>query len=228
VRDRIVERAALAALTPIIDPLLGPFSYAYRPGLGVADAVQAVAALRDEGLSWVARTDFHDCFGTLPVPVLRRMLPALIDDPALLVLLTLLLSRRAAARGAAAVVHGVPQGSPLSPLWANLVLTAFDTRVVRAGFPLVRYADDMVALAASSDDAWEAMRVMNAAASDLGMTLAAEKSEVMSFDEGFTFLGEDFGPRYPPVLDGHRVEDPERRVVYLGLQGSHARLEAGR
>ncbi len=40
VRDRIVERSVLAVVTPVIDPWLGPFSYAYRPGLGVADAVQ--------------------------------------------------------------------------------------------------------------------------------------------------------------------------------------------
>lgn len=122
VRDRVVERSVLAALTPVIDPLLGPFSYAYRPGLGVADAVQAVAALRDEGLRWVARSDFPDCFGSVPVLLLRRMLPALIEDPGLLALVGALLNRRATARGAAAVVQGLVQGSPLSPLWANLVL----------------------------------------------------------------------------------------------------------
>jgi CRISP-associated protein Cas1 len=86
----------------------------------------------------------------------------------------------------------------------------------------------MIALAASRDEAWEAMRVMSTAAGELGMPLATDKSAVMSFEEGFTFLGEDFGPRYPPVLDGHRVEEPDRRVVYLGMQGSHARLESGR
>ena len=52
VRDRVVERSILAVLNPVIDPWLGPFSYAYRPGLGVADTVQAVARLRDEGLGW--------------------------------------------------------------------------------------------------------------------------------------------------------------------------------
>ena len=126
------------------------------------------------------------------------------------------------------MVHGLPQGSPLSPLWANLVLAGFDTRVARAGFPLVRYADDMVALAGSRDDAWEAMRVMSKAADELGMPLAADKSAVMSFEEGFCFLGEDFGPRYPPALDDHRVDEPDRRVLYLGMQGAHARLESGR
>ena len=100
VRDRVVERAVLAVLTPVIDPWLGPFSYAYRPGLGVADAVQAIAVLRDEGLRWAARADFHDCFGNIPVPLLRRMLHVLVEDAGLLSLVESLLGSRAAARGA--------------------------------------------------------------------------------------------------------------------------------
>jgi CRISPR-associated protein Cas1 len=228
VRDRVVERAILAVLTPVIDPWLGPFSYAYRPGLGVADAAQAIARLRDEGLGWVARADFHDCFGTTPVPLLRRILQVLVEDGVLLALIGSLLDRLAAAAGSAALVKGLAQGSPLSPLWANLVLAGFDTRVATAGFPLVRYSDDLVALAANRDDAWEAMRVMSEAAGEIGMALGADKSAVMSFDEGFCFVGEDFGPRYPPVLADHRVVEPARRVLYLGMQGAHARLESGR
>lgn len=50
----------------------------------------------------------------------------------------------------------------------------------------------------------------------------------MSFKDGFTFLGEDFGPRYPPVLDDHRAVEPPRRVLYVGLQGSRVHLAAGR
>ena len=84
----------LAVLSPVIDPWLGPFSYAYRPGLGVADAVQAVARLRDEGLGWVARSDFHDCFAEIPVSLLRRMLRVLVEDPAMLALIEALLDAR--------------------------------------------------------------------------------------------------------------------------------------
>ena len=229
VRDRVVERSILAVVTPVIDPWLGPFSYAYRPGLGVADAVQAVVALRDEGLGWVARADFHDCFGTVPMSHLRRVLPLLIEDLALLQLIEAFLARHPATRsGRYRELTGLPQGSPLSPLWANLVLADFDTRVVTAGYPLVRYSDDIVALAADRDSAWEAMRVMNDAAGELGMTFGTEKSDVMSFEEGFSSLGEDFGPRYPPALSDHRVAEPERRVVYLAMQGAHARLAGGR
>lgn len=228
VRDRVVERAVLAVLTPLVDPWLGPASYAYRPGLGVADAVQAVARLRDEGLGWVARADVDDCFPSLPVGHLRRMIAALVPDPDLVALIEAFLARRSTGEGGQRAVRGLPQGSPLSPLWANLVLTGLDERLTGAGFPMVRYSDDLLTLAASRDEAWEAMRVASEAVSALGMRLGADKAAVMSFEDGFCFLGEDFGPRYPPVLDDHRMIEPPRRVLYVGLQGSRVRVEAGR
>jgi CRISPR-associated protein Cas1 len=229
VRDRIVERSILTLVNPVIDPWLGPFSYAYRPGLGVADAAQTIAALRDEGLGWAARADFHDCFGTIPLSRLRRLLPVLIEDADLLGLVEAFLARHPAPNTPGnKQLTGLAQGSPLSPLWANLVLADFDSRVAMNGYPLVRYSDDIVALAADHDGAWEAMRVMSEAASELGMAFGADKSGVMSFDEGFSFLGEDFGPRYPPAQSAPRIAEPDRRVVYLAMQGAHARLDRGR
>lgn len=175
------------------------------------------------------RTDFHDCFGNIPVSRLRHLLQALITDAGLFGLIEAFLARRPAPdTGHRGELRGLPQGSPLSPLWANLVLADYDTRVVTAGFPLVRFADDMVALTADRNDAWEAMRVMNEAAGELGMALGSAKSAVMSFEEGFSFIGEDFGPRYPPATGGHRMTQPDRRVVYLAMQGAHARLDGGR
>ena len=228
VRDRIVERALLTALTPLVDPWLGPAAYAYRPGLGVADAIQAVARLREEGLGWVARADIADCFPSIPVPHLRRLVTPLIGDSEVLALVEALLVRRSTGDGGPRPVKGLPQGSPLSPLWSNLVLADVDVQVVEAGFPLVRYGDDLVAPAESREEAWEAMRVVNDGVEGLGMRLGTTKSEVMSFHEGFCFLGEDFGPRYPPAPDDHRVIDPPRRVLYVGLQGSRVRIDGGR
>jgi CRISPR-associated protein Cas1 len=216
VRDRIVERAVLAVVTPVVDPLLGPWSFAYRPGLGVADAVQALATLRDEGLGWVARTDVADCFPSIPVAHLRRLVAAVLDEGPLLALVGAFLGRASIQDGGIRPVTGLAQGSPLSPLWANLVLTRLDERLADAGFPAVRYDDDLAAAAASREEAWEAMRVANDAVGELGMRLGTGKSDVMSFAEGFTFLGEDFGPRYPPALDDHRAVDPPRRCCTPG------------
>jgi len=60
------------------------------------------------------------------------------------------------------------------------------------------------------------------------MQLSSDKTAVMSFSEGFTFLGEDFGPVFPPALDEHRVPEPRKRVVYAGVQGSRIRKGGGR
>lgn len=229
VRDRVVERAILGVLTPLVDPVLGPGSFAFRPGLGVLDAVQEVARLRDEGLGWVLHTDVHDCFPHIDIRQVRRLLAALVCDTELLAVLDLLLARPAVRPGRRGLrpAHGLAQGSPLSPLLANLVLEHLDDRLRDAGFPAVRYSDDLVVAASSREDAWEAARVASAAAEEIGMTLGADKTEVMSFEEGFCFLGEDFGPRYPPVLE-HRLDVPEHRSVYLGVPGSRAYIDEGR
>ena len=228
VRDRVVERAIADALTGILDPALGPSAFGYRPGLGVADAVQAVARLRDEGMTWVLRTDVDDCFPSIDTTRLRRLLAALLPDTSLTDLLDTLLDRPVAAPGGLRPARGLPQGSPLSPLLSNLALEHLDQRLRRAGFPVVRYGDDLTVATTSRTDALEAARAARHALQEIDMKLGEDKTGVFSFDEGFTFLGEEFGPRYPPTLDDHRVIDPPRRCVFLGRQGSHARIDSGR
>jgi CRISPR-associated protein Cas1 len=117
-------------------------------------------------------------------------------------------------------LRGLAQGSPLSPLLMNLALEQFDDTVRAAGFPLVRYSDDMVILAATRDEAWEALRVAADAAREIHMTLGEDKTQIMSFTDGFCFLGEDFGPRYPPVVDTHRVVEPATKTLYVGTPGA--------
>ena len=64
-RDRVVDRAVMQVLTPLLEPHLGPCSFGFRPGLGVGDAVRRVISWRAEGFHWVAHTDINDCFGTI-------------------------------------------------------------------------------------------------------------------------------------------------------------------
>lgn len=229
VRDRVLERSILDHVNPWVDPWLGAASFAYRPGLGVADAVQEVARLRDEGLGWVLRADVDDCFPSVRVDVARRMLAAIVPDDELMVLIDSLLARGfRRVRGGRAVLHGLAQGCALSPLLTNLVLTVLDDALVDVGFATVRYSDDFAVATQSRDDAWEAARVATAALERIDMELGADKTNVMSFDEGFSFLGEEFGPRYPPVLDRHRIIEPTGRVLYAALQGGRIRTAAGR
>ena len=229
VEDRIVARRVLEMITPLVDPSLGRASFGYRPGLGVTDAVQEVVGLREEGFSWVVRTDVADCFPSVKRDLAVRALKAMVPDEELTHLLDLFAARpRRLPGGGLRSLEGVPQGCPLSPLLANLVLRDLDTDVQSAGFPLVRYADDIVIACHHTDDALEALRVASRAAEELGMSLGAKKTAVRSFAEGFTFLGEDFGSRYPPPLDEHRVKEPDEKVVYVAVQGGRVRIQSGR
>lgn len=229
VRDRVVERSLLEVITPWVDPVLGFCSFAYRPGLGVSDAVQALVTYREEGLQWVLRTDVNDCFPSIPVGHARRLLAALVPDPELMSVVDLLLDRATTRpRHGRGVMRGLAQGCALSPLLANLVLVALDEALISQGFSVVRYADDIAVACDSLEDAWEAARVATGVLEVFGMELGTDKSEVMSFDDGFCFLGEDFGPRYPPALDDHRVAVPDQRVVYAGVQGGRVRVAQGR
>ena len=221
VRDRIVERAILEHINPAIGPLLGATAFGYRPGLGVADAAQEVVRLREEGYTHVLRTDVHDCFPSLPVALLRRQLEFLIAEPEILAVVDQLLDRctRFPEKGRG-VFPGLPQGSPLSPLLANLALIPLDEALVDAGFPVVRYADDLVIALEEPGDAPEALRTATKVLKELGMELGAEKTAVASFFEGFAFLGEDFGPRYPPAEGEGRIREPDKKILYVAKQGS--------
>ena len=227
--DRVVARALLTVLTPLVDPWLGPSSFAYRPGLGVADAVAAVAALRDEGLNHVLRADVHDCFPSIDARDAHRRLADLLPDDSLTPVLEQLQQRLVLLSGGRLRAEpGLPQGCALSPLLCNLVLRELDEALRREGFPIVRYADDFVVATTGATEAWQAARVAARNLEEMGMTLSDEKTQVTSFEEGFTFLGEDFGPRYPPSLTTAGLDAPEHKVLYVGAQGSRVRVRSGR
>lgn len=224
VSDRIVARTILDAATYLIEPWLGPASYAYRPGLGVVDAVRAVASLRAEGFRYVVRTDVHDCFPSLPREIAVRRFVALTGDEKLARVVRMLTQRPLLGDWRAA--PGIPQGCPLSPLLANLVLVDIDDELQAAGFPVVRYADDLAIFASDKREGQEALRIASRATEELGMELGADKTQIMCFDEGFSFLGEEFNPRYPPLLD--RVAESDQRALYVSRDGGRISVWQGR
>ena len=209
--DRIVERSVLDVINGHVDRHLGVASFAYRPGLGVADAVRRVCELRDEGLGWVARTDIEDCFDTVPRDVAVDALLRLLPDDSLRKLIVDLAGRKQAGRHPRA--SGIPQGTGLSPLLLNVLLAPVDDRMLDEGYQIVRYADDIVLLGERRVDAEDGLRLLDEELKMLGMKLNGEKTRTMDFRDGFVFLGEAIGERYP--AEEESVEPPRARRLYV-------------
>jgi Retron-type reverse transcriptase len=142
IEDRIVERALLGVLDPLVDPLLSPWSFAYRRGLGVKDAVRALAEARESGARWIVRTDFDECFDLIPRWPLLQRLAEVINDADLVGLVQRLVSRPVVGEQRSTGL-GLHQGGGLSPTLANLYLDAFDRRMMTLGYQVIRYGDDI-------------------------------------------------------------------------------------
>ena len=229
VQDRIVARAILATTTSRIDPLLGASAFGYRPGLGVADAVQAVVDAREAGLKWVLRTDVDDCFPSLSPDIAFDRFTQVVHDTDITDVVEQLLGRTVGnGKMRGKTLPGLPLGCPLSPVLMNLVLVDLDDALNAAGFTVVRYADDIVVVGESKEELEDAARFCQRILRSFNMQLGDDKTDIMTFDDGFAFLGEDFGPKYPPAMPLQRVQEPENRVLYLGAQTAHARISKGR
>lgn len=226
--DRIVERALLRVIDPVIDPLLLPWSFAYRRGLGVKDALAALAEARDEGLPWVARADIDDCFPSIPRWEVMRRVRETIGDERIVHLVGLLLDRPVAGTRQARADRGLGlhQGSPVSPVLSNLYLDAFDRGMLQAGWRVIRYGDDFAIPTASRADAERALVSASTELEALRLELNAGKSHVASFDEGVRFLGEV--TTASTINRGETLSHPLETVVYVDRQGALVRSKGDR
>lgn len=226
--DRIVERALLAELDAVVDPLLLPWSFAFRHGLGVRDAIACLAEWRDAGAAWVARCDIDDCFEHIPRWEVVRRLREVVRDIAAVDLVRRFLDRPVIGER---VPHadrglGLHQGSPLSPLLCNLYLDAFDRAMLALGYRPVRYADD---IAIPADDRGAAERALADAGRELAelrLDLDPVKSQVCSFEAGVPFLGSIVTALTSPGAAA--MSHPVETVVYVDRPGSLIRSRGDR
>lgn len=226
--DRIVERALLAELDAVIDPLLLPWSFAYRHGLGVRDAVTCLTEARDEGAVWVARCDIDDCFERIPRWEVVRRLREVSHDVAAVDLVRRFMDRPVTGERTPQSDRGLGlhQGSPLSPLLSNLYLDSFDRAMLALGYRPIRYADD---IAIPVTDRGSAERALSDAARELAelrLDLDAAKSQVFSFDAGVPFLGSTVTALTSP--GALAMSHPIETVVYVDRPGSLIRSRGDR
>ncbi len=184
--DRIAQTSVAQTLAPLIDRELAESSFGYRVGRGVSDAVRRVAELRNQGHLFVVDADITRFFENVPHDgLLARLGQSLTDGP--LTRLIALWLEHGGENG-----RGLAQGSPLSPLLANLYLDRLDDAFAKRGAHIVRFADDFLILAESRHGAEGALKRAEALLAAQGLTLNRDKTRVTSFEQGFRFLGHLF------------------------------------
>jgi RNA-directed DNA polymerase len=143
VLDRLIQQAILQVLQPRFDPSFSEHSYGFRPGRSAHDAVKAAQRYVQEGRHWVVDVDLEKFFDRVNHDVLMGRLARRISDTRLLRLIRRYLNAGLMAEGVVVErLEGTPQGGPLSPLLANLLLDEVDKELERRGHAFVRYADD--------------------------------------------------------------------------------------
>lgn len=141
--DRLIQQAILQVLTPIIDPTFSEQSFGFRPGRSAHDAVQCAKAFIEAGNDWVVDIDLEKFFDRVNHDKLMVRIWRHIKDKRVLHLIRRYLQAGALLDGViVASEEGTPQGGPLSPLLANIMLDDLDRYLTERGHRFCRYADD--------------------------------------------------------------------------------------
>ena len=203
VRDRVVQRAMLNVLEPILDHQFHERSFGFRHGRGAHDALRVVEQKIQEGYVYVVDADLKSYFDTIPKDRLLALVIEHITDSRMLGLLKQFLDQSILEELREwTPIAGVPQGAVLSPVLSNLYLNPLDHLMADEGYEMVRYADDFVVLCRSEFEAEAAMKVISKWVEEAGLVLHPTKTKIVdSRQKSFSFLGYSFlGERSIPVV----------------------------
>lgn len=141
--DRLVQQAILQVLEPILDPTFSEHSYGFRPRRSAHQALQSASQFVVQGRTIVVDLDLEKFFDRVNHDILLSRLSRRVGDKRLLTIIRRFLQAGMMQEGVCVARHeGTPQGGPLSPLLANLLLDDLDRELTRRGHAFCRYADD--------------------------------------------------------------------------------------
>ena len=230
IKDRVVQTAVMLVLEPIFEADLEPEQHAYRPERSALDAVRLVERLVRSGHTEVVDADLSGYFDSIPHAELMKSVSRRISDSRVLRLIKMWLEAPAEETDGKGNRHrttrnkdqgiGSPQGSPISPLLANIYMRRFIKGWKTGGHEkrlkarIVNYADDFVICCRGTAD--EAMNVMRTMMSKLKLTVNEQKTRLCRLpEETFDFLGYTLGRNY----------DCRTGESYLGPRPSQKKID---
>jgi group II intron reverse transcriptase/maturase len=230
IKDRVVQTAVMLVLEPIFEADLEPEQHAYRPGRSALDAVRLVERLIRSGHTEVVDADLSGYFDSIPHAELMKSVSRRISDSRILRLIKMWLEVPVEETDSKGNRHrttrnkdqgiGTPQGSPISPLLANVYMRRFVKGWKTGGHEkrlkarIVNYADDFVICCRGTAE--EAMTVMRTMMSKLKLTVNEQKTRLCRLpEETFDFLGYTLGRNY----------DCRTGEAYLGPRPSRKKVD---
>lgn len=192
--DRVVQGAVRQVVEPILEKQFAEHSYGFRPNRGCKDALRRVDRLNKQGYRYVVDVDLKAYFDTIPHDKLLDEVRKYITDSRVVGLIEKFLKAEIMDELQQWIPEsGAPQGAVLSPLLSNLYLNELDHLMVREGFEMTRYADDMVIQCRSQIEAERALALVQQWTAARGLTLHPTKTKIVDAQtDGFEFLGYRF------------------------------------
>jgi len=179
VLDRFIQQATLQVLQPRFDPTFSEHSYGFRPGRSAKQAIAKAQRYVEEGRRGVVDVDLERFFDRVNHDVLMGRLAKRIEDKRMLRLIRRYLEAGVMAEGVVIERHeGTPQGGPLSPLLANVLLDEVDKELEKRGHAFVRYADDCNVYVRSRKAGERVMAFLRKKYGQLRLRVNEEKSAV--------------------------------------------------
>lgn len=204
VTDRIVQTAMRMVIEPIFEKCFAEHSYGFRPGRGCKDALRRVDELLKAGRTHVVDVDVRGYFDSIPHDRLLALVREHLADGRVLGLIEGFLKQGVMEGTELAKIveekpedepQGTPQGGVISPLLANIYLNPLDWLMAGLGYEMVRYADDMVVLCRSREEAGAALEKLREWMAGAGLTLHPDKTRTVDMNHAgshFDFLGYRF------------------------------------
>ncbi|HPN34205.1 MAG TPA: reverse transcriptase domain-containing protein [bacterium] len=193
VRDRVAQAAVYLATKDLFEAEFENTSHAYREGRGLRTAFQQIRQWYDKGYRYAVDADIDAFFDNVDHDLLLGKLQKIIPEPELIRLFRKWISVEVYdGQRIWPLEKGIPQGSVVSPMLANLFLDELDEMFMAFDRRVVRFADDFLVLSKTESEADENIELTDMILEELQLKLNPVKTTIVSFDRGFKFLGSIF------------------------------------